>query len=203
MARTRALSSEDRGMMADVPKLIVVPRMGGTGHSDFYPRLIARAASEFSLTAQAVELLPIKEAPEPAPTARAVTAALQGADQAIVLAHSVGCLAALMAAAALPDGRSLAALICVAGWFTVEQPWPTIMPWLAEDLFDETRVRARVRHLAAVISDNDPFTPDYGATRTRFERMGATVTVVSGRRHFNTADEPAAWQALEAAIAAI
>lgn len=185
--------------LAGVPELIIVPRWSGTERSDFYPWLIARATSELGLTTRVVELLPTKDAPEPIPTSRAVAAAIATAERPIVLAHSVGCRAALIAAAALPEGRRVEAVICIAGWFTVDAPWPAIVPWLDDDLFDPARVRARVRHLSAVISDNDPFTADHAATRARFEQLGATVTLVPGARHFNGAEESAAWRALEAA----
>ena len=186
-------------------ELIIVPRWSGTERSDFYPWLRARAASELGLTTRVVELRPTKDAPEPIATTHAVAAAIAAADRPIVLAHSVGCRAALAATAALPEGRTppIEALICIAGWFTVDAPWPTIMPWLADDLFEPAWVRARTRWLSAVISDNDPFTADHAATRARFEQLGAAVTLVPGRRHFNAAEEPAAWQALEAALVSV
>jgi len=182
-----------------VPELIIVPRWSGTERSDFYPWLIARAASELGLTTRVVELRPTKDAPGPIATTHAVAEAIATTDRPIVLAHSVGCLAALAATAALPQGRTIDAVICIAGWFTVDAPWPTILPWLDDDLFDRARVRARVRSLSAVISDDDPFTADHAATRARFEQLGAVVTLVPGGRHFNGAEEPAAWQALLAA----
>ena len=182
-----------------MPDLIIVPRWSGTERSDFYPWLIPRAASELGLAASVVPLLPAKDSPEPRPTAHAVSEAIATATRPIVLAHSVGCRAALIAAAELPEGQPLDALICIAGWFTVDAPWPAIVPWLAADLFDPARLRARVRHLSVVISDDDPFTADHATTRERFEALGAEVTVVPGGRHFNGAEEPAAWRAVERA----
>jgi len=182
-------------------ELIIVPRWSGTGRSDFYPWLIARAATELALPATVVDLRPTPDAPQPQPSADAVTSALVTTTRPIVLAHSVGCRAALIAAAALPEGQPLEALICIAGWFSVDAPWPTLLPWLADDLVDASRLRARVRHLAVVLSDDDPYTRDHVRTRARFEDLGATVTVAAGRQHFNRAEEPAAWQALELARA--
>jgi uncharacterized protein len=183
-------------------ELIIVPRWNGSERSDFYPWLIARAAAELEMTTSVVPLRPVPDAPTPEETARAVAIALANATRPIVLAHSVGCRAALIAAAALPDGHELDALICIAGWFTVDAPWPAIVPWLAEDLFSAERVRSRIRRLAAVISDNDPFTADHAATGARFEELGARVSVVPGARHFNGAEEPAAWQALAQVVRA-
>ena len=183
-------------------ELIIVPRWSGTEQSDFYPWLIGRADSALDLPATVVALLPNKDAPEPGPTAHAVASAIATATRPIVLAHSVGCRAALIAAAGLPQGKRLGALICIAGWFTVDAPWPAIVPWLAEDLFEPARLRARVGHFTAVISDDDPFTAGHAESRARFEQLGAEVTVVPGGRHFNAAEEPAAWRALAAAHAA-
>jgi len=171
--------------------------------SDCYPWLVARARDELGIATRFVELAPSPDAPEPGPTAVAVATAIAAAHEPIVLAHSVGCRAALMAAAALDEGQTLPALICLAGWFTVDRPWPSIVPWLDPALFDLGRARAHVRELAAVISDDDPFTADHAATRASFERLGARVTLVSGGRHFNHPEEPAAWDAVAAAVAAI
>jgi len=182
-----------------VPDLIVIPRWSGLERSDFYPWLCARARQELGLTTYVAELRPTPDAPDPRATSHAVAAAIATANRPIVLAHSVGCRAALVAAAELSEGRTIGTLICVAGWFTVDAPWPTILPWLREDLFDPTRVRVGAPRIAAVISDNDPFTADHAATRARFEQLGAAVTLVPGARHFNRPEEPAAWQALVAA----
>lgn len=181
-------------------ELIIVPRWSGTERSDFYPWLIARAAAELGIATSVVPLVPVANAPDPEVTARAVATAITNATRPIVLAHSVGCRAALIATAALPEGQPLDALICIAGWFTVDAPWPTIMPWLADDLFPVDRVRACVRQLSVVISDDDPFTADHVTTQARFEQLGAHVTVVPGARHFNRAEEPAAWRALERVV---
>jgi uncharacterized protein len=180
-----------------VTDLIVVPRWGGTEASDFYPWLVARAARELALSTTVVALQPTPGAPEPLATTAAIARAIADARDPVVLAHSVGCRAALCAVAGLAADRPLAALLCVAGWFTIDAPWPTIVPWLADDLVPGPRVAARVRRLEVVISDDDPFTADHATTRARFEQLGARVHVEPGARHFNRAEEPAVWQLLE------
>jgi predicted alpha/beta hydrolase family esterase len=185
-----------------MPELIIVPRWGGTPSSDCYPWLVARARDELGVATRFAELAPSPGVPEPGPTAAAVATAIAAAHEPIVLAHSVGCRAALMAAASLGGDRTLPALICLAGWFTVDAPWPSIVPWLDPALFDLERARAHVRELVAVISDDDPFTADHAATRASFERLGARVTLVPGGRHFNRPEEPAAWDAVAAAVTA-
>jgi hypothetical protein len=170
-------------------QLVIVPRWGGTRASDFYPWLIEQLPE---MQARVVDLLPEPNAPEPAPTVDNLCRAIVDPTSTILLAHSVGCRAALEATRRLD--APLRALLCVAGWFHIDEPWPSILPWLDEDLGAEPRVGA----LSAIISDNDPFTADHAATRARFERLGAEVTLVPGARHFNEREEPAVLQALRA-----
>jgi predicted alpha/beta hydrolase family esterase len=119
----------------------------------------------------------------------------------ILLGHSVGCMAAMRAldeAAARP----VHALVCVAGWWTVDQPWPSIRPWIDAPL-DTARVRANAPRVRLIVSDNDPFTSDHRATAARFEReLGATTTVVPGGLHFNRPEEPPVLEAISALVAA-
>src|SRR6185369_8257720 len=97
-----------------------------------------------------------------------------------------------------PAVQPVSALVCVAGWWTVDEPWPSIRPWIDAPL-DAARVRANAPRIRAILSDDDPFTADSRAAAERFEReLGATVTIVRGGRHFNGREEPAVLEAIAA-----
>jgi pimeloyl-ACP methyl ester carboxylesterase len=140
----------------------------------------------------AVPLLP-PDAPDLAATVAAARAHLGPADQAertLVLGHSVGVQATLRATSELPEGVSVGALLLVAGWWTVDRPWPSIVPWI-ETPFAWERTRTAARRRVVLLSSNDPFTADVDRTRHLFEeRIGADVRIHDGAKHFNATEEP-------------
>lgn len=118
----------------------------------------------------------------------------------VLMGHSVGCQAVLRYLARLPPGSELTAAIYVAGWFTVDRPWDSILPWIHTPL-DFAVARQRARQHIVLLSDNDPFTADYQATAALFqERLGATVIVAPDRRHFNDRQEPDVLQILRTSL---
>jgi predicted alpha/beta hydrolase family esterase len=181
-------------------RLIIVPRWSGNARSDFYPWLGEQLAADPARAPQARWSIEALDLPEPGHPRHdtwppAIAEAL-GRDPAVladtvVLAHSVGCQASLHALATLPEGTQISALLCVAGWWQVDEPWPTIVPWQTR-LPDLARVRDRVARIIVLLSDDDPFTRDHAANAALWrERLGAEVILVAGARHFNTPEAPA------------
>lgn len=193
-------------------RLVVVPRWGGKPGSDYYPWLVASLANCLHGPPglnSGLEIV-VCDLPDPG-TPRLDTwppeiFAVLGTDREAlartwVLAHSVGCQAALHALAGLNDGLQIAGLLAVAGWWTVDRPWPTILPW-QDNLADFARVRAAVPRVALLLSDNDPFTADHAGNAALWrERLAAEVTVVPGAKHFNNSEEPAVLAALRRLMA--
>ena len=183
-------------------RLIVVPRWAGRSGSDFYPWLSEQLVAEPGCPFAPVVALDLPDPDEPRLDTwpPAISAAL-GDDPAtlantVVLAHSVGCQATLHALAALPPGTHVAAMIAVAGWWSVDQPWPAIVPWQTR-LPDLARVRATIGELVVLLSDDDPFSADHGANASLWrERLGARVILVPGAKHFNTAEAPSVLETL-------
>jgi predicted alpha/beta hydrolase family esterase len=94
----------------------------------------------------------------------------------------------------------VAAFVAVAGWWTVDEPWDTLMPWI-ETPVDLERVRARAGRVTVVLSDNDPFTSDHVRNADAWSRrLGATVAMAPGRAHMNEQQEPEVLSAILAAI---
>lgn len=176
-------------------RLVIVPRWAGTARSDFYPWLAEQLAADPALPFAPVTALDLPEPGHPRQETwpPAIAEAL-GDDptllaNTVVLAHSVGCQASLHALATLPG--PIAALVAVAGWWSVDAPWPTIVPWQTQ-LPDLERVRARVGRIVVLLSDDDPFTSDHTGNAALWrERLGAEVVLVAGARHFNASEAPA------------
>jgi len=102
----------------------------------------------------------------------------------------VACRAALRSLAALPPGLKVAGVLCVAGWWTIDEPWPTIVPWVKATV-DLDRARQACDRFVTLISDNDPFTSDHTENQRLWEeRLGARVVVVPGAQHFNLSPQP-------------
>jgi uncharacterized protein len=179
-------------------RLLLVPRWSGHPDSDCYPWLRRRLVeSGFRGELAAVPLAP-PDAPDLAATVAAVREGLGPADRAertLVLGHSVGAQAAMRAVAELPEGTHVGALLLLAGWWDVDRPWPTIVPWI-ETPFAWDRTREAARRCVVLVSTNDPFTADAARTRRLFEeRLGADVRVHAGAKHFNASEEPAVLEA--------
>ena len=108
----------------------------------------------------------------------------------ILVGHSIGCQAVLHYLAGLPSSAGVRGTLCVAGWWSVDEPWESIRPWI-ENPPDLARVRASCGQLRVLLSDDDPFTAEAGRNgRLWRERLGAAVEVVRGAAHFNRTQEP-------------
>jgi serine hydrolase len=174
-------------------KLIVVPRWGARAQDDWYPWLQAELAG-----LEAFAPVVIGDMPDPdEPTIdrwRAGVADLAGSDatelaETVLVGHSVGCQAALHFLAGLPASTRVRGTFCVAGWWSVDEPWESIRPWI-ENPPDLGRVRASCGQVRVLLSDNDPYTADVAANgRLWQERLGAVVDVVPGAGHFNRSEE--------------
>lgn len=175
------------------PRVVLAPRWGGTPSHDFYPWL------RTELDALGVELSAL-HLPDPGtPTIEAWVPAVRAAiDDAlevagpppIVVGHSVGCQAVMRALAGF-DRPVASACLLVAAWWSVDEPWPSIRPWI-DTPFDHARTRAASARFSVLLSDDDPFTRDHDRSAALFrERIGADSHIVAGAKHFNAEREPA------------
>jgi len=183
----------------EIDHVLLVPRWSGTPESDFYPwlgRELAARAPRLSIAA--APLLPAPDRPEIEPCVEACLGVLAGLElsRTLLIGHSVGCQVLMRALARFPDGPRAPALLCVAGWWTVDRPWDTLRPWI-DVPFDPARAAARCARAVVLLSDDDPFTSDAEDTGRRFAQgLGAEIHVVPGRRHFNAPVEPAVLDAV-------
>ena len=174
-------------------RILLVPRWSGRRDSDFYPwlgRTLAERGWRGEL--EVVSLRP-PDAPDLAATVEAVRGRLAPparASRTLLIGHSVGAQAAIRALAEMPPGIEVAALLGVAAWWTVDDPWPAIEPWI-ETPFDWSRARSAARRRVVMLSTNDPFTADADRTRRLFEeRLAADVRIQPEAAHFNATEQP-------------
>ncbi|MCX4240736.1 alpha/beta hydrolase [Paraliomyxa miuraensis] len=188
---------------ATLDRLLLVPRGSGHEDSDYYPWLRAELAERGVLPQRDVAPLQPPSAPDLQATVAAVRERLHPEhrpERTLVLGHSVGAQAAMRAIAQLPTGTTVGALLLVAGWWSVDEPWPSLVPWM-ETPFDWDRVRTAARRRMLLVSTNDPFTANATTTAQQFEqRIDAEVRVVPDAKHFNAAQEPAVLQAVLALL---
>jgi predicted alpha/beta hydrolase family esterase len=173
-----------------IERIVVVPRWGGTPDDDWYPHLVANVAD--GVDVEFVPLLPTPAEPRIADGDAALAAALAGVplESTLLVGHSVGCQLVLRHLATRRRPGELAHVLLVAAWWTVDEPWPTIMPYIDEPI-DAAAVRAVAPRVDVLLSDNDPFTSDHETAATRFrEQLGSTVHLAPGDEHFNRAIEP-------------
>jgi len=175
----------------------VVPRWGGSQDDEWY------AWMRRELGAHDVRVAALRPSPG-APEIAACVAEIKrvvGADPAalaetVLVGHSVGCQAVLRFLETLEPPARVAGVLCVAGWFWVDEPWETIRPWIDTPL-DRARVREAAGTTHVLLSDDDPYTSDHEANARQWRNaLGAEVTVVGGGRHFNRAREPEVLAAL-------
>jgi uncharacterized protein len=167
-------------------RIVLMPRWSGTVASDWYPWLARELEAPISFAE-----LDRKDAPTIAGCVEQLRDAL-GPDpsQVCLVGHSVSCLAITHLLTTLPP-RSVPAAVLVAGWWTVDEPWDTLRPWMDTDV-DAERARAALGRAYVLLSDNDPFTSDAAETERLWrQRLGADVRHAPGAGHFNAAEEPA------------
>jgi len=177
----------------DRHRLLIVPRWGAGPEDDWYPWLLAEVGRGRSFAPAVVADMPRPDEPVIEDWVARLSV-LAGKDPAalantVLVGHSVGCRAVLHFLAGLSPGLNVRGTLMVAGWWTVDEPWETLLPWIERPI-DLDRARESAGEVRVLVSDNDPFTSDQ-QTNTRLwrERLGAAVRLVSGAEHFNSRRE--------------
>ncbi|KIG15550.1 hypothetical protein DB30_05488 [Enhygromyxa salina] len=193
--------------------MVIVPRWSGHAGDDWYPWIRAQLSQDPGPSLQ----VDVVELPNPdAPVIEQCVAALQSAlgtraealRSTLLVGHSVGCQALLRYLAELRAGdvgvgadNERAAgpehLLCIAGWWAVDEPWPSIRPWIDTSVALPSLQSNTAGGVTVLLSSDDPFTRDWRTNKATWEqRLDADVRVVQGGRHFNATQEPAVLQLL-------
>lgn len=183
-----------------IDRVVITPRWGASAGDDWYPWLAAELAD-----VGAVVIAPLCPTPDMPRIADCLSALdeVGAADPArtMFVGHGVGCQALVRWMADRHVGR-VGGLLCVAGWWTVDNPSPELQPWLDEPLH-ASAIRDAAPRMTVLLSDDDPCTADWTRTRRDWEkRLGARVTVLPGAGHFTAGREPAVLDAARALLAA-
>lgn len=188
-------------------RIVIVPRWAGGPSDDWYPWARAELARTHpSLRVDALEL-PTKSAPVIDQSVAALEAELgndlTALSRTLLVGHSVGCQALMRYLAEQPqppDRDAAPTLVCIAGWWTLDEPWPSIRPWIDTPI-PLPKLRANTASITVLLSDDDPFTSDWRANKSTWEqRLDADVRVNPGGHHFNAEQEPAVLDLLRTLI---
>jgi hypothetical protein len=77
-------------------------------------------------------------------------------------------------------------LLCVAGWWTVDKPWPQLKKWTDSVLDFKGLQHICSNNIVVLLSDNDPFTSNTMENKNLWEKnLNAKVMIVPNVRHFN------------------
>lgn len=103
--------------------------------------------------------------------------------------HRVGCKAALLFVNELhrknPELK-IGGLMCVAGWWKVDNPWPQLNQWINIPLDFKGIQQICSYNIKCDLSDNDPFTSECQANKKEWEaNLNAKVLIVTCAKHFN------------------
>ena len=172
-------------------RAILVPRFGGDATADWYPTALSQLAA-LGIEIDVVSLLPEPSAPGIDETVVAIAKAVgdnpHEIAQTILVGHSLGSRALLAYLSRHRARRTFAGLVCVAGWFTVDDlnSYPALAPWVTMDL-NFASIHSGAGPITVLLSDNDPFTADWRANAADWlGKLGATVHIAHGAGHYMT-----------------
>lgn len=169
--------------MSSTGHLVILHGYNGSPTKHWFGWL-TEALSADGVTADVPEL-PDAGAPEPAAWDAAIGAALAGADdRTVVVAHSLGCVAALRVLGREP--RPLGGLVLVAP-FAEKLPSLPDVDAFVDDLPHLPSAVQDVAHRLVVRSDNDDAVPAAMSDRLAAE-LDAEVVVVPGTGHLTESD---------------
>jgi len=109
-------------------------------------------------------------------------------DNTYIVAHSLGCIATLRFLESLPDGHACGGAILVAVFSeTTDAGRSERRNSFLEPPLNYEKVKASVKKIVAIHSDNDPFIPLKNGEIMR-DKLGAELHVVSNAGHFMKKD---------------
>jgi len=173
-------------------RVYIFPRYSGTKNSDWYQQLKQLSC----IPEEHIEIIPLSLPNWDKPTC---TEFLSNIKEIIpeneidfntyFVGHSVGCNAALLFLNDLHHKKpklKIGGLMCVAGWWKVDNPWPQLNQWTTMPLDFNGIQYICSNNIRCILSDNDPYTSDWSANKTEWEaNLNANVLIVPDAKHFN------------------
>lgn len=173
-------------------RVYIFPRYSGDENSDWYQQI--KQASCFS--DENIKIIPLSLPNWDKPSCteflvfiKQVISEIEIDNNTYFVGHSVGCKAALLYLNELhnkyPELKA-GGLMCVAGWWKVDNPWPQLNQWTNMQLDFKGIQDICNNNIICILSNNDPFTSDWQANKEEWEaNLNAKVLIVHGAKHFN------------------
>ena len=179
-------------------RLLIVPRLAAEENDDFYPWLgsTLTRSTEVPWVVEFSPLLPVAFAPEVQPTVEGCLQRLgNDADQRArtwLLGHGVGAQAVLRVLESLEPDQTVAGVLLVASWWSLNESVDELIPWLSGPTAPhEAAARVPTGRFRVLISDNDPAVTDFESNAAQWEQAcEAIVTVEPGGAQFGRTEEP-------------
>lgn len=174
-------------------RIYIFPRYSGDENSDWYQQ----AKQEIMLKEKGVLVIPLSFPNWDKPDVSEFLSFIEqeipyhGIDSGTYfVGHSVGCKAALLYLNELQMReplRKIGGLMCVAGWWTIDNSWSQLEQWINISV-DYIKIQEVCNHnIVTILSDNDPYTSDTQSNKNLWEeKVNSRVIVVPGAAHFNT-----------------
>ncbi len=183
--------------------LFIVHRWAGSADADWYPCLQSKLPSDVvvHISDYPEAKLPVIEKWVPYLSEQVSnelkkvgTTLKEDLSNAYFIGHSVGTQTVGRYLATLPENTHVGGAVLVGAWFTVNESWESLNPWLNTP-FDYDRVKQVTKEhpIVAIVSDNDRFTNGEAMTKNielLKERYNAEIIMRPGENHFNEKEEP-------------
>jgi len=190
-------------MTSQKMRLFIVPRWSGRVNSQWYIWLKKELEALDPPVFEQVTILDMPSPDLPVPEkwipriAAGVGTDPEELERSILVAHSIGCQACIRYLAALPPDKRLLGLVCVAGFWSVDDPWDTLKPWLNEPI-DHKRVKSSAEQIIVLLSPDDPISSDIKGNALMWEELlDAVVQIIPGSSHFMETAEPSVLKAIQ------
>lgn len=173
-------------------RIYIFPRYSGDENSDWYQQI--KHNSNF--TELNISIIPLSLPNWDKPSCTEFLSYIKNAipeneidNNSYFVGHSVGCKAALLFLNELhiknPELK-IGGLMCVAGWWKVDNPWPQLNQWTNMPLDFTAIQKICNNNIITVLSDNDPFTSDWKVNKREWEtNLNTKVIIVPDAKHFN------------------
>ena len=184
-------------------RLFIVPRWSGRVNSQWYSWLKKELEALDPPVFEQVTILDMPSPDLPVPEkwipriAAGVGTDPEELERSILVAHSIGCQACIRYLAALPPDKRILGLVCVAGFWSVDDPWDTLKPWLDVPI-DHKRVKSSAEQIIVLLSPDDPISSDTKGNALMWEELlDAVVQIIPGSSHFMETVEPSILKAIQ------
>jgi hypothetical protein len=139
--------------------------------------------------------MPDSATPRIAPWVETLQERVRSGEETVLVAHSIGCQAALRFLEGMPQGSGIADLVLIAPWLALdekilreegEEVRAVAKPWMDAPINLE-KVKQHARHITAIFSDNDPYATPAQMELLK-EKLKPEIVVEHEKGHFRQSD---------------